>query len=635
MPGPEKSLVGRRSFLSSAAVSSVAAVAASAPPVAAAPERPADQEPATTTSKVEVQTTERPGADFMIDVFKSLGFEYLCANPGSAFRAIHESIINYGGNSKPEFITCCHEESSVAMGHGYFKVEGKPMLIFAHGTVGLQHASMAVYNAFCDRVPVFIVLGNNLNAATRRSPVDWLHSVQDAAGLVRDFTKFDDAPVSLPQFAESSIRAYKIAMTTPSAPVVIVADAELSEVPIAGRSDLVIPKLSSAIPPAGDSASVNELARMLVEAQSPVLVAGRLARTQAGMAHLVELAELLQVPVVDSGLRMNFPSRHPLNLSGNSRKLVENADLILGLEVGDFYGLVNSISGQMEYVSKPISKAKLASISASDRLAKSNYQEFQRYQALDFDVAADAEATLPSLVEAVQRQITGDKKRHFEERGAKIAEQHAAILDRTRLDASYAWDACPVSVARLCSELWAQIKNEDWCLVSQSNLFVSNWPLRLWNFDKPYRHIGGSGGAGMGYGAPAAVGAALANKKYGRLSVNIQTDGDLMYAPGVLWTAAHHRIPLLTVMHNNRSYHQEQMEVQIVANQHNRGITRTHIGTHLNDPPIDYARLAQGMGMTGIGPIEKPEDLAPALRQGIETVKRGEPVLINVVTQPR
>ena len=629
MPEPDKGLVGRRNFLSAAA-----AIATSVPATMAATETLAPQEPASAT-KVEIQTTERPGADFMIDVFKSLGFEYLCANPGSAFRGIHESVINYGGNSKPEFITCCHEESSVAMGHGYFKVEGKPMLVFAHGTVGLQHASMAVYNAYCDRVPVFIVLGNNLNAATRRSPVDWLHSVQDAAGLVRDFTKFDDAPVSLPQFAESAIRAYKIAMTAPSAPVVLVADAELSEVPITGRTGLSVPKLSSASPPAGDSASVAELARMLIEAQSPVIVAGRMARTQAAMGQLVELAELLQVPVIDSGARMNFPNRHRLNLSGNGRALIENADVILGLEVADFYGLVNNISRQLEYASHPITKAKLASISAGDRLAKSNYQEFQRYQALDLDIAADAETTLPSLTDAVQRQMTGEKKRLFEARGGKLAEQQKVILANARLDASYAWDACPISVARLCSEVWAQIRSEDWCLASQSTTFVSNWPLRLWDFDKPYRHIGGSGGAGMGYGAPAAVGAALANKKYGRLTVNIQTDGDLMYAPGVLWTAAHHRIPLLTVMHNNRAYHQELMEVQIMANEHNRGITRAHIGTDLNDPPVDYAKLAQSMGMMGIGPIEKPEDLAPAIRRGVETVKRGEPVLIDVVTQPR
>src|SRR5580692_7226956 len=183
MPKSEAPLVGRRSFLSGAATSA-AAIAAAVPAALGAAEPPDPQQPSAT---VEIQTTERPGADFMIDVFKVLGFEYVCANPGSAFRGIHESVINYGGNAKPEFITCCHEESSVAMGHGYFKVEGKPMLVFAHGTVGLQHASMAVYNAFCDRVPVFIVLGNNLNAATRRSSVDWLHSVQDAPSLVRDF----------------------------------------------------------------------------------------------------------------------------------------------------------------------------------------------------------------------------------------------------------------------------------------------------------------------------------------------------------------------------------------------------------------------------------------------------------------
>lgn len=231
--------------------------------------------------------------------------------------------------------------------------------------------------------------------------------------------------------------------------------------------------------------------------------------------------------------------------------------------------------------------------------------------------------------------MNGDRRRTLEARGAKIAKQHAAIWAKARLDASYAWDASPVSVARLCSELWAQIRNEDWCLANTSAAFVSNWPLRLWDFDKPYRHIGGSGGAGMGYGAPAAVGAALANKTRGRLTVNIQTDGDLMYAPGVLWTAAHHRIPLLTIMHNNRAYHQEMMEVQVSANRHNRGIDRAHIGTSIDDPNINYAKLAESMGMMGIGPIDQPGDLALAIRRGIETVKRGEPVLIDVVTQPR
>ena len=284
---------------------------------------------------------------------------------------------------------------------------------------------------------------------------------------------------------------------------------------------------------------------------------------------------------------------------------MQNADLILGLEVSDFYGLVNDISRQLEYSSRPLTKAKLASISANDRLSKSNFQEFQRYQALDFDIAGDGEATLPSLVEAVKRRMTADKKRAFSARGVTIASQHEGIWTKARADASYAWDASPVSVPRLCSELWAQIRHEDWCLASQPNIFVSNWPLRLWDFDKPYRHIGGSGGAGMGYGAPAAVGAALANKKRGRLTVNIQTDGDLMYAPGVLWTAAHHRIPLLTVMHNNRGYHQEMMEVQIAANQHNRGVDRAHIGTRHRRPQYQLRKAGGRYGNDGYRPDRK------------------------------
>ncbi len=207
-------------------------------------------------------------------------------------------------------------------------------------------------------------------------------------------------------------------------------------------------------------------------------------------------------------------------------------------------------------------------------------------------------------------------------------------MDRTRSDAAYAWDASPISTARLSAELWAQIKNDDWSLVSDVP-FVSRWPLRLWNFDKHYQYIGGSGGAGVGYGAPAAVGAALANRKRGRLSVSIQNDGDLMYAPAVLWTAAHHKIPLLSVMHNNRAYHQELMHVQRMADRHNRGIDRAVIGTTLEDPNIDYSKIAQGLGVHAEGPVTDPKDLGPALQRAVEIVRRGEPALVDVVTQPR
>src|SRR5438067_915529 len=349
----KKNSVDRRGFLKGAAGSAVAGAAAIVAPGSAKAQEPqakgvtslpgarlAAAESTAPQPRADVYTTDRPGSDFMVDVIKTLGFDYVCANPGSSFRGLHESLVNYGGNKAPELITCCHEESSVAMAHGFAKVEGKPLMVMAHGTVGLQHASMAIYNAYADRVPVYIVLGNIADVNWRRGDVEWAHSVQDAAAMVRDYTKFDDAPVSLAHFAESAVRAYKIAMTPPMEPVVIVADAVLQEEPMseADRRTARIPKLTLNAPPQGDSGAVAEAAKMLVDAENPVIIAGRAARTPAGLKLLVELAELLQAPVQDRRFRMNFPSSHPLYNGGN----LASADVILGLEVPDFWTMTHS-----------------------------------------------------------------------------------------------------------------------------------------------------------------------------------------------------------------------------------------------------------------------------------------------------
>src|SRR5665213_4209060 len=301
-----KDPVGRRSFLKRAAAGG-AGLAATAPIALA---QQAALKPAT-GSAIEVTPNVRPGSDFMVDVFKTLGIEYIAANPGSSFRGLQESFINYGNNKDPEFLTCLHEESSVAMAHGYAKIEGKPMMIMAHGTVGLQHASMAIYNGYCDRVPVYIVLGNILDVNYRRGTAEWVHSVQDAAAMVRDYTKWDDMPVSLSHFAESAVRAYNISMTPPYEPVVLVADGTLQEEPVTEKN-LRIPKLVMSAPPQGDSVAVAEAAKLLVAAENPVIVAGRVARSAEGIKLLVELAELLQARVQDQRMRMNFPSAHPL-----------------------------------------------------------------------------------------------------------------------------------------------------------------------------------------------------------------------------------------------------------------------------------------------------------------------------------
>jgi len=458
--------------------------------------------------------------------------------------------------------------------------------------------------------------------------------------MVRDYTKWDDTPVSLSHFAESAVRAYKISMTPPYEPVVLVADGTLQEEPITEKN-LRIPKLAMSAPPQGDSAAVAEAAKLLVAAENPVIVAGRVARSAEGIKHLVELAEVLQARVQDQRMRMNFPSAHPLY--GNPGAVVagpnlSDADVILGLEVQDFWGITHKMTGLNKFgmEAHPTTKegAKIITISAIDLNHKSNYQDFGRYLEADLAITGDPEATLPELVEAVKKLITPDRRRALDERGKKIAEMNRQARARDRELAAIGWGASPVSTARLSAELWGQIKNEDWSLVSNDR-FVSSWPTRLWNFSKPYHYIGAQGGAGIGYQAPAAVGAALANKKHGRLSVSIQCDGDLNYAPGVLWTAAHHQVPLLTVMHNNRAYHEERMYLALLGAKYDRDLGRSDIGTALNGPNIDYASIAKGYGLYAEGPITDPNDLGPALKRAIARVKSGQPALLDVVTQPR
>jgi acetolactate synthase-1/2/3 large subunit len=630
MAKSKKPAVDRRDFLRGAAVGAAGLVAK--PPIAMAQ--------TSETSQVKIESNARPGSDFMVDVLKSLGIEYCAANPGSSFRGLQESFINYGGNTSPEWLTCCHEESSAAMAHGYAKIEGKPMMIMAHGTVGLQHASMAIYNCYADRVPLYVVLGNILDIDYRRGSAEWYHSVQDAASMVRDYTKWDDTPVSLSHFAESAVRAYTIAMTPPQEPVVLVADGVLQEEPVTEKN-LRIPKLVVSAPPQGDSGAVVQAAQWLVAAENPLIVAGRLARTPKGIELLVELAELLQARVHDQRLRMNFPSRHALSAPPRADPVLPNisdGDVILALEAQELWSLTHKMTpiNRLGMESQPTTKAgaKLISISALELNHKANYQDFGRYTEVDLNITGDAEATLPALIEAVKRLVTPDRKRAFAERGAKIAEANQREREAARLAATVGWDSSPITPARLCAELWSQVKNEDWSLVSNDR-YPSYWCTKLWNFTKSYQYIGAQGAAGIGYGAPAAVGAALANRKHGRLTLNIQPDGDFNYAPGVMWTAAHHGIPLLNIMHNNRAYHQERMYLLEMGNRWDRGIDRSDIGTALVSPNIDYASIAKGYGLYAEGPIADPKDLAPAIKRGIERVKKGEPALLDVVTQPR
>jgi acetolactate synthase-1/2/3 large subunit len=576
------------------------------------------------------------GGDFMVDVMKTLDIEYLAMNCASSFRGLHEAVLNHGGNKMPEILTCPHEEIAVHMGQGYAKMsEGKPLAMICHGVVGLQHATMAMYNAWCDRVPV-ICMGGNIMEANKRAPgAEWVHAGVDINAIVRDFTKWDDQPTSLQHFAESMVRAYKIATTPPMGPVMMALDAELQENPIADPETLRMPKLARVVPPQGDSAALNEAAKMLVAAENPVIICDRVARTHAGMGRLVALAEALQCPVIDVYGRMNLPSRHPLNQTFRRGPLLAQADVILAIEVNDLWGVLNNFSDRIVRTSRPAIKptAKTITLGVRDLYIKSNYQDFGRYQDTDLAIAGDGEASLPALTEAVKRLTDDGRKSAFATRGQKLAAAHLASVERARSDATLGWDASPITTARMCAEVYAQITDEDWSLVG--NTIRNSWPHRLWKFDKPYSWNGGSGGAGVGYNAPASLGAALANKKHGRLTVTFQGDGDLMMVPNTLWTAAHHRIPILYVVQNNRAYHQELMYLQAMAARHGRGIENTSIGTTITDPNVDYATVARGFGVHGEGPISDPNELGPALKRAIAAVKSGQPALVDVVSEQR
>jgi acetolactate synthase-1/2/3 large subunit len=379
-----------------------------------------------------------------------------------------------------------------------------------------------------------------------------------------------------------------------------------------------------------DSGQAREIARGLVAASNPRIEVGRL-RTPEGVRRAVELAELVGASTSTAATQgpMSFPQRHPLCGPGADT----NYDFTLGLEAP---GAQASITGP--HIRTLEADRDVTGIGfGANRPNGGNRAGAGGPPAGANDITSDAEASLPTIIEEVRQMLSGDNRRTIQQRSTRHAEanQRARITDlRAAVESKRAgWDASPVSTARVYSELWPHIMNEDWCIGSPTN-FSGGHNRQLWDHNKPYSYLGGQGAAGMGYGLGASVGAALAARERGRIVINIQCDGDCNYSPGGLWTAAHHKLPMLTIMHNNRAWHQEAMFVEYVCGVRGRS-GRGHIGTTLRDPFINYAKMAEGYGMASEGPIDDPTKLAAAFKRGVESVKMGEPYLIDVLTQPR
>jgi thiamine pyrophosphate-dependent acetolactate synthase large subunit-like protein len=640
MAKSQKTSIGRRGFLKNTAAGA-AALTTTTPLVEAqenngAGAAPAGGVPAPTQTQLAreagnirppsaVRKITRPGSDLMVQAIRDLGIEFVAANPGSSFEGLQESFINYGSppNRMPEFITALHEESAVTMAHGYAKAEGKPMLALLHGTIGIQHAAMSIYQAYHDRTPVLMLAGNDPDFIQA-------HTAHDMAGMVRSYTKWDSQPKTLEESLRDIQRAYNEAITPPMGPTLVVLDSEIQK---DNAGSLTVPTY---LPPryvTADPAQVREIAKGLVEAQNPRIAVGRL-RTPEGVKRAIELAELVSASTSTAATSgpMSFPQRHPLCGPGASTSY----DYTLGLETP---GAQATIQGPATAkIAGPRDPLGIRFGGLAGAAVRGGAGPGVRGNVTTLPIEADAEASIPLIIDEVKRQLKPEQKTRIQERALKHERANhdahvAAVLQAVEAKRA-GWNGSPISTARVYAELWPLIMNEDWCFSSPSS-FSGGHNNQLWDHNKPYSYLGGQGAGGMGYGAPASVGAALAARGRNRIVINIQTDGDLNYAPGVLWTAVHHKLPLLTVMHNNRAWHQEYMFVEYMAGVRGRGGDRAHIGNTLRDPFIDYTKMAGGYGMAGEGPITDPSKLSAALKRGVEAAKRGEPYMIDVVTQPR
>ena len=578
------------------------------------------------------------GSDLVVELLRAVGIEYVALNPGATYRGLHDSLVNYGGNRAPELVLTTHEEIAVAMAHGYAKARGAPMAAVVHDIVGLQHASMAIFNAFCDRAPVLVLGATGPMDATRRRPwIDWIHTALVQGTQVRDYVKLDDQPASVAALPEAFLRAWRVARTEPMGPVYLCLDAGLQEQAL--DRPIVLPdaeRFQPAPGPHADPRALDEAARRLAEARSPVIVVESLGRRPEATEPLCRLAELLAAPLVDlaaeSQGRPSVPADHPLDMTDARDEAIRDADVVLGLDVSSFLTALGETDRTTREVRLLNERTHIIAISLDDYAFRSWAHTFQSLAPVDLPIAADAGLVLPALVAAVEERLKRDRvAADRRTRAERIGARHAALRAEARNVVILERSARPLAPSVLAAEVWDVIKDEDWVLANGTS---KGWARRLWDW-RPERSYGGSGGAGLGYGLPAALGVALAHLGSGKVCVNLQADGDLLYVVSALYTAAHHRLPLLTVMFNNRTYGNDEAHQEAVAKARGRPIEQKVVGIRIDDPAPDFAQIAQGFGVWAEGPIDSADAVGPALRRALRVVKdEGRPALVDVITRP-
>jgi len=579
-------------------------------------------------------TAQRRWASHVIvDMLHRYELPYAALNPGASYRGLHDSMVNYGGN-QPVMMLCQHEETAVQIAHGYAKASGRPMVAIVHNLVGLLHSNLAIYYAYIDRAPVFIIGATGPMDETKRRPrIDWTHTALVQGNAVRDYTKWDYQPHTIDGVPESFARAYGVMMTEPRGPIYMCYDAWLQEqpldhdVPLPPKSAMPVPS-----PMAGDPAALARAADMIARARRPVILAEFVGRDPKGFHALVEFAEALGAPVYDVNSRLNFPGNHPLNMS-MVKDVFRDADLVLCLDVRDWERPTTELASTTRTLTSiPPADCTWIDIGFGDLELSSWALDYQRLLHARLRVLADTTLAIPALTALMRKKIAAKPalSKLIAERARKTAERHREARAKWAQQAREDWDASPITVPRLASEVWKVIKNEDWVLTANT---LGDWTRKLWDFDQPYRHPGKSLGTATQIGI--SLGVALAHRDAGRLVVDLQPDGDLMFDAGALWVAVKHKIPMLIVMYNNRAYYNDWEHQIRMAKKRGTPVERAHIGMDLDTPNVDFAGLAKSMGWYAEGPIEHGKDVGPALKRAIARVKAGQPALLDTITQKR
>jgi benzoylformate decarboxylase/acetolactate synthase-1/2/3 large subunit len=575
---------------------------------------------------------QRFGSDVVVDFLIERQVPYLPIMPGASFRGLHDSLVNTPG--APRIILCPHEKQALNVAHGFSKATGQVGVAAVHDVVGLLHGSMGVFSAFHDRVPLLLLGGAGPMNTTRRRPwIDWVHTANVQGNAVRDFTKFDDQPAAIEAIPDSLVRAWRVARTEPAGPVYVALDADLQEGEIEGEVPHYDPARVGPATPFGPAESALEpIVRLLLEAERPVIVAGYAGRDDAAFTQIPALAELLGAGMVDTGHRLNVPSRHRLNATGTAA--LEDADVILLLDVKDPAKALAREQVHERGVRLGIAPGtRIIEIGFGDLHVRSWVLDAGGILETDQRLAADTRAALPVLEARVRAELAseaGERAARREARRLDLARRHEHQWAEWEAEADEAGTTSPVATAWLARETRAAIAGSDWVLAGGS---ANHWATRLWDFDRPYRHAGLR--IDTATQIAMTVGVALAHRDAGRLVVNIQPDGDLMFDVSALWIAAAERIPLLVVMYNNRAYFNDFGHQARMAEQRGSDPALVPFGIAINPTP-DYARIAEGFGWHAEGPIDDPSRVRDAVARAAEIVLRERrPALVDVVTQPR